>query len=241
MTPLTVCCFKWKTPHYRSIFGPETVNVLRAMVRRHYPKPHEFVCITDDPTGIDRDIRIVPLWKDFASLVSPYGRHQPSCYRRLKLFSPEAGTLIGPRFISIDLDTVIVGDLRPIFDRPEDFIIWGETDPRSHYNGSMFMLTAGARRRVWDEFDPVRSPQQAKAAGNFGSDQGYLSWKLGPGETKWTLVDGVYSYRIHIQKNHDVLPPDARIVMFHGGTDPWSTRAQDIPWIRRHYQRQVAA
>lgn len=234
---LTICCFKWHVPHYRSHFGPQTVNVLRAMVRRHYRDPYEFVCVTDDPVGIDPDIRIVPLWSDFATVRSPYGTHQPSCYRRLKLFSLEAKTLIGERFVCLDLDTVIVDDMRPVWNRSEDFVIWNEIDPRSYYNGSMFLLTAGAREQVWTKFDPKTSPQRAKDAGRFGSDQGWISYILGPDEAKWTVTDGVYSYRAHIQRGDGQLPANARITMWHGSLDPWSAYAQNIPWVRQHYRR----
>jgi hypothetical protein len=51
---LSVVTWRWKPRRgYRSSFGPETVNVLRSMVRRWYPKPHRFICVTDDPAGIE--------------------------------------------------------------------------------------------------------------------------------------------------------------------------------------------
>jgi hypothetical protein len=233
---LTVVTFKWNTPGYRSYFGPKTVNVLRSMVRRNYPHGHEFVCVTDDRTGIDADIRIVPLWSDLRELKSPHGGHNPACYPRLKLFSEEAVTLIGHRFVCLDLDTVITGDLSALWNRPEDFIAWKEQDVRSFFNCSMFMMTAGARPQVWNTFDPKTSPAAAKAAGRFGSDQGWISHCLGPNEAKWTQADGVYSYRVDIQKNRNVLPSNAKVVMFHGGTDPWVRNAQQIDWIRRCYR-----
>jgi hypothetical protein len=234
---LDIVCFKWKPKHrYRSHFGPDSVNVLKRMLQRHYKCPHRLTCVTDDPSGIDSDVRIVPLWSDFADIPSPHGLHQPSCYRRLKLFSPEAKDLIGPRFVSIDLDTVITGDLAPVFNRQEDFVAWGETDKRSFYNGSLLLMTAGARPQVWDRFDPKRSPEDAMRAGRFGSDQGWLSHCLGKGEAMWGCKDGVYSYRIHILPNRNALPPDARMVMFHGRQDPWSPESARVPWIREHYR-----
>lgn len=234
---LTIVTWKWHPPAgYRSTFSPETVNVLRRMVTRHYPHPHRFVCVTDDPAGIDGAVEILPLWQDLADLPSPHGGHNPSCYRRLKAFAADAGALFGPRFVSIDLDTVIVGDMTSIWDRPEDFVIWGETDPRSFYNGSMFLLRAGTRRQVWDDFDPAVSPQQAKAAGKFGSDQGWISYCLGPGQAMWGRADGVYSYRVHLVPRRGRLPADARIVMFHGHQDPWGPEAQRLAWVREHYQ-----
>ncbi len=172
-------------------------------------------------------VEIVPAWNDFVGIPSPYGAHQPSCYRRLRAFHPDIAATLGDRFVSLDLDTVITGDVRPLWDRPEDFIAWGETNPKSYYNGSMFELRAGARPQVWTLFDPKRSPAAAKAAGNFGSDQGWLSHCLGKGEPTWTTQDGVYSYNVHLRNKTTTLPANARIVMFHGGTDPW---------VREHYR-----
>ena len=232
-----VVCFKWQTKGYRSTFGPDTVNVLKNMVRRHYPRTPRIVCVTDNPKGLDSEIEAVPLWPDFADIPSPHGGRNPSCYRRLKVFSPEAREWFkAERFVVIDLDTVIMGDLTPLWERPEDFVIWGETNPRSYYNGSMFLMTAGARRVVLETFHPRRSPAAAKAAGKFGSDQGWISFCLGPGEATWRTTDGVYSYNVHLRNHANKLPPDARVVMFHGAHDPWSQMAMAIPWVREHYR-----
>ena len=83
----------------------------------------------------------------------------------------------------MDLDTVIVNDITPLFDEDVDFRIWGESDfPQTQWmNGSLWMLRLGARPQVWTRFDPRTSPQEAKLAGARGSDQGWLSYVLGRG------------------------------------------------------------
>lgn len=233
---LTVCVFKWHKPGYRSKFEAEHVLIMRNMVARHYQKPHRFVCITDDATGLD-EVETIPLWDDHKDVPSPHGRGNPSCYRRLRLFAKDAADIVGPRFVAVDLDTVIVGDMSPIWDRNEDFIIWGETNPKSFYNGSMWEMTAGARSQVWEKFDPVESPRMALKAGRFGSDQGWISHVLGPQEATWGRQDGVYSFRVHIYPvAGQKLPSNAKIVMFHGKTDPSSYDAQKIGWVRENYR-----
>jgi hypothetical protein len=234
---LSVVTWLWPPPAgYRSTFTPEHVNVLAKMVARHYPRPHRFLCVTDLTAGFDAAIEVIPDRHDFANVPNPYGGRNPTCYRRLRLFAPDAGATFGERFVSLDLDTVITGELAPLWDRPEDVVFWADTNPTTFYNGSMMLLRAGTRPQVWTTFDPKRSPQQAKAAGRFGSDQGWISYCLGKGEAKWTAADGVYSFRLHVASKKQ-LPPNARVVMFHGLHDPWMPHVQQQhPWIREHYQ-----
>lgn len=235
---LSVVTWKWHpTTPYRSTFSAASVNVLRRMVARHYQQPHVFRCVTDDPRGLDTGIEVVPLWRDFAEVPNPGGSKKPSCYRRLKAFAPEIAAVFGERFVSLDLDIVLTGDVAPLWDRPEPFVIYGDTNPRTHYNGSMWLMTAGARRQVWDRFDPRTSPGKTRAAGVQGSDQGWISYVLGGGEPKWSTADGVYSFRNHIQTTGGRLPSDARIVVFHGKFKPWDAAVlARYPWVRSHWR-----
>lgn len=229
----------WPAPKgYRSTFGPAQVNTLRRMVARHYAAPHRFCCVTNVPGAYDADVEVVPDRQDFATLHNPHGRNNPSCYRRLWMFAPEARAVFGERFVSLDLDCVVTGDLASLWNRREDFVAWGDTNPLkgSHYNGSMLLMTAGARPKVWTDFHPLRSPALAKKAGCFGSDQGWISYCLGPREAKWTKADGVYSYRVHLASATG-LPANAKIVFFHGHHDPWDADVRrQHPWVREYYQ-----
>jgi hypothetical protein len=247
---ISVVCFKWKPPPgYRSAYGPEQVHTLRNMVARHYPEAHRFICVTDDPTGLDAGVEVVPLWDDHAELKNPSFKDGPNCYRRLKMFAREAGTVFGERFVCLDLDTLITGDLRPLLNRTEDFIAWKNPNVMWPYNGSMFMLTAGARPDVWESFNPITSPAISNSAGCRGSDQGWMSYVLGRGEATWDRCDGVWSYQDHIikrvvyrgkvlsRKQKIQMPAGARIIMFHGMFDPWSQKAHDLtPWVAEHYR-----
>lgn len=233
MRPESVVTWLWRPKQgYRSVFDADKVNVLFRMVRRYYQHAIRTICVTDIPRGLDKDVEVVTAWNDYADIPSPHGAHNPSCYRRLRAFDPDVGTVFGQRFAMLDIDTVIVRDITPLWERTEDFVAWGETDPRSYYNGSMMLMTAGARAKVWTDFDPKTSPREAKAAGKFGSDQGWISHCLGKGEARWTTADGVYSYNVHLKKHPAELPADARMVMFHGGLDPWSPGAQKLAWVR---------
>ncbi len=235
--PLTVVTFKWRNPGYRSTFGPETVNALYAGFDRFFRKSFRMVCVTDDADGIDPCIGIEPLWDDHAGIPSPNGNGNPSCYRRLKMFAPEMREVFGPRVLWIDLDVLPVGDITPLFDRPEPIVLLPTPEAHVPFNGSMVLMDTGAFPEIWTEFDPKSSPKRALAANCHGSDQGWLSycfkdrhpatWAEGPGG------DGIYTYRRHIEPNGGVLPDDARLVLFHGRQDPWSQEAQAHDWVRR--------
>lgn len=237
---IDVICWKWRPTfrNYRSQFGALQVNTLRSMVARHYQKPHRFSCITDDPTGLDSRVRVIKLWRDHEKLISRHGANNPSCYRRLRVFARDAGELIGPRFVSLDLDAVILGDLTPIFDRTEDVVLWEGQAGRNFYNGSMFMLTAGARPQVWETFDPPIAVHAAARAGFVGSDQAHICNVLGGGEATWSAADGVYSWRNHIRRHPRAVPGNARAVFFHGTAgDPWSPAVQNAaPWVKEHWR-----
>lgn len=240
MLPETVITWMWKAPpNYRSSFGAHQVNTLQRMVKRNYAHPHRFVCVTHETNGLDASVEVVKPWDDFKDLLNPHGGRNPSCYRRLRAFHPDIASTFGARFVSLDLDCVITADLMPLWDRPEDFVIWGDTNPKTAYNGSMFLLSAGARRQVWERFDPQRSPSLSYQAGCFGSDQGWISYCLGPNEVRWTKADGVYSYRNELMNKPEFIrepPENARAVFFHGPGDPWQAQIQNKHrWVRRHY------
>lgn len=229
---LSVVCWKWGRPGYRSTFAAQHVNALARQVDRHYQRPHRFICVSNDPIGIDSQITVIQDDADFDNVPSPHGGGAPTCYRRLRLFRPDAGRWFGERFVSLDLDTVIVGDCVPLWDRPEDFVIYDDPlYPGRQYCGAMLLLTAGARPQVWTDFDPRVSPRQALASGKRGSDQAWISYKL-PGEATWGPKDGVYSYRKHIAPKGGALPAGARLTVWHGAQDPWGEAGQRLAWVR---------
>lgn len=239
---IRVVAWLWRDEGYRFNrlfrYGPRHVNILAAAVRRNLTLDHEFVCITDDPEGLNPAIRVVRLWDDWRGL--------GGCYTRLRAFAPDMAEIIGPRFVWMDIDCVVTGNLDPLFDRPEDFVIWSNGVSNNPYCGSMVMMTAGARQRVWRDFDPATSPMRAKRY--VGTDQAWIASKLGRGEAVWTRRDGVLS-RYHTglmdskllgragRIGRKELPAGARVVFFHGPVDPSQPTLQEhFPWIREHWK-----
>ena len=218
---LTIVTWLWKGSAWRSCYAAEHVNALERMVAANLTIPHRFICVTDIPEGIN--CPTVPLdWE----IKTNTPERQANCYRRLKAFSEDSRSWLGDRFVSIDLDVVVMKDITPIIDRPQDdfVILEGTAAP---YNGSMWMMDTGCRRKVWDDFVPDSSPQKVQALSNqaggrryYGSDQAWISAKL-PHEKMWTRKDGIYQFQADIDKGLP-FPADARMVFFAGGMKPWS-------------------
>jgi hypothetical protein len=218
-----VCTWLWKQDGMRTRYTARHVNVLANMVARNLSPPHEFVCFTDQPEGIA--CKTLPL-PATPSVNWPASR--PNCFRRLWLFSKEAAEIFPGRIVNLDLDAVVCGPLDPLYDRPEDFVGWRDPYRPRQYNGSMWLLTAGSRTKVWCEFKGNAS--LARMQGRFGSDQGWLSATL-PNEATWTDANGVLSYKSNVRKRG---PNGARIVFFHGQPKPWDLPKE--PWIKEHYR-----
>ncbi len=255
---LNIVTWKWKQPpnpprnkRKPCEFSAKHVNTLYNMVSRHLHIPFNFICITDDPEGINPDIKIIPIWKDYLDV--------HGCYVRLKAFSDEAKHFLGSKFVSFDLDCVITNNITPLLDRDEDFMIWEDREKRrTPYCGSLWMHKPGTHTHIWNNFDINQSMKKTREAGFVtGTDQAYLSYKFYSNVATWTKEDGIYNFKIHIMKKqvyrrtrrdvrykkefvelHDgQLPEDARIVFFNGtNVDPSLPSLQEkYPWIKEHW------
>lgn len=226
---LQIVLWKWANPNKLHIifdFSPDAVNALARQLAQHLSIPHDVVCITDNPSGIDSAIRVLPLWEDHAEL--------GGCWRRLRAFSPDMAQVIGPRFAWIDLDSVIVGSMDEVLGRSEDLVLYRSNSvANTPYNGSMLLMDAGARAQVWDRFDPLTSPALVKQAGLTGTDQAWISYVLGPHEAVWDANDGVMHFKRDCVPD---LPDHARIVFFPGPQKMHLPNARShAPWIEERF------
>ncbi len=234
MTRLTVICFLWRTTDGRHNhlyeYDAGYVNTLRSMLQRHLSLPHELVCVTDDPDGLHPDIRWVP--------TPAQVKDWPGMLRRLVIFRPDAAELFGKRILLMDLDVVILRDITPLVDRPEDFVTW---EPRlyyalkgqySRYNTGFLLMDAGARPQVWDEFSLERAQRELGAIHEGVVDeQAWITHILGPDETVWAWDGDVRSVRATPD------PQSARIVFFNGPRAPGMAAMQaEYPWIEKNWR-----
>lgn len=229
---LTIVLWKWNDKRWPTRYKAEHVNTMAAMISRNLKVPHRIICVTDDDRGIDQDIGIMPLWDDLSDI--------GKCYRRLKAFDKSLSKQFGERFLSLDLDSVVVNDLTGLLDGIENvtFKAAKDTQPPTPYNGSMFYLKSGFHSDVWDTFDPDIAPALAARKGYCACDQAWMGVVLGENMPVWTQNDGVKSFRNDvIQKQSGILDPNDRIVFFHGNRKPWEPEVQArFPWIPTHYK-----
>ena len=265
---LKIVTWKWDAGNHpkKGIRYTEAhVNRLHSMLRRHLHIPFELVCLTDKSDGIDPEIRVEPLWKEFSRL--------PGCFRRLKIFSKEAEQVVGSRFVCMDLDVVIVDDVTDLFNRDEEFIIWGEHHRKTPYCGSFFAMDAGCREKVYTSFDIKKYPPNANGRYPYGTDQDHITSQLYPFEPMVTSKDGVYGFNFSARRwtkgactpsskykrgkykkllaeyvpnkkelgrntfvGNGSLPANARMIFFNGKFDPSQPQTQkEYPWIRENW------
>ena len=241
---LKVVTWKWSPPKgYRSNFDGSQCTMLYEALQRNSTVPFEFIVITDNPADVDNSIKTVPLW---ANPAPHYGSHtRPNCFVRLKMFSEEMKNIVqGDRILSLDLDTVITGNIDHILKDESNFKIWYVDGEKSPCNGSMILHKLGTRPDIWTKFnpqavDPICAYRKSKQL--VGSDQAWIAQNLNADTKFFGKVDGVYSFRCHIKPfDRGRLPGDTKIVFFHGEHDPWHKDVQiKYPWVRQHYRRNT--
>lgn len=206
---LTICCVKVGT-----LYPPVYVNRLAAMVRSHVTIPHEFVCITEDRTGIDNCIVCV-------DPPDPW----PGWWAKVSLFRPRV-----TRILYFDLDTVLLDncDFLAAYNGP--FAILQDFYRLGHAYGSALMSLAPGNYAS-HVFESFTWPPPTGLHG----DQNWLEEQL-PHADLWQEMypSKIVSYKVHVQKRGAV-PPGASIVCFHG-----HPKQTDLPrghFLRREWER----
>ena len=238
--PVTFVTWKWRGNDPQRQFLSEHVNVLAAMLQRHYHAPYQLACLTDDPVGLDGSIEVYALPETKGDRLGPPrqggSKLFPSCYRRLWLFSEEAREL-GVRLVLLDIDCIILEDITALIQgKTAGFVGWCDVSfGWSKIAGGFWALTAGSHVEVWERFDPRISPALAEEAGHQGSDQAWLSYMLHPPKQVWTSKDGVIKIN-WLQKSGRHPPEGIKIVFTIGTAPPWDYAMQvGHRWIADHY------
>lgn len=259
MTHPNVVTWLWTAPDggstmygARKIPTIDHVNRAHSAWRRNWPDfQGRFLVVTDQLQGFDDGIEAIPIWQDLRQ----YGK----CYLRLRLFDPALIPVLGEDVISIDLDAVITGDLRPLFENEtEPFRIWKiKRESRSELCGSLWRLRIGWRPDIFTAFNPEIALQLRNTHGLIGSDQAWMAYKLGGDVPGWGEADGIFSFRFHAgsvgqagfsprarrmlarqQADFPKRLARSRIWFFHGpDLDPSLTHLHlHHPWIAQHWR-----
>ncbi|PZQ66008.1 MAG: glycosyltransferase [Variovorax paradoxus] len=216
-----ILCMKWGTK-----YGPHYVNRLYAMVRRHLSGDFNFVCLTDDPTGVRPEVQCLPI-PPLAIELAPGQRD--GAWKKLTTFEADLHGLKGTALF-LDLDVVVVGPLDDFFTQPGQFLIihdyprfwrFGE---RIVGNSSVYRFEIGAHADVLANFRAHTDAMRAK----YRNEQDYLSHFLhAQGKLSYWPAAWCPSFKYHAipawPTNHwkpPFVPKGARIVIFHGEVNP---------------------
>jgi hypothetical protein len=236
---VNVICMKWG-----SLYGPEYVNHLANMVRRHLGRPHRFVCFTDDCTGLAANVEALPL---------PAVRREGTkgrFWNKLGIFSNPLADLTGP-VLWLDLDLVIVDHIDCFFEVPGDFCIIQEFENkvgRTGGNSSVCRFTAGAHAYILEQF--YRNPVGNDA--RYQGDQDLITASVNP-LTYWP-TEWCRSFKKHCLPpvprcyfQRPAIPAGARIIVFHGHPNPPDAirgclvrggikYCRPTPWVAEHWR-----
>ena len=216
-----ILCMKWGTK-----YGPEYVNRLYGMVRRHLGGDFNFVCLTDGANGIRPEVKCLPI-PPLNLQLKPGQRD--GAWKKLTTFEADLHGLRGTALF-LDLDVVVVGSLDDFFTQPGDFLIihdyprfwrFGE---RIVGNSSVYRFELGAHADVLAYFRGHMEEVQKQ----YRNEQEFLSHFLHKqGKLRYWPAAWCPSFKYHgiprWPTNYwraPFVPPGARIVIFHGEVNP---------------------
>lgn len=213
MARLIVSTWAWG-----SKYGAYYLDRLASGVARHLSEPHDFRIFTPEPE--DEHLTRIP-----------------GCFARLRAFDPawqaRQGIKPGDRLVCLDLDLIITGSLDGLFTRPEPFVILQGVNSSNPcpYNGSAWMLAAGYRPDVWDDFS-IEAARKVPFD-SFPDDQAWFAAKM-PDAGAFSDRDGVFAFQKPGWPKGEQLPKGARLVAFPGRRDP--SGFQHLDWVKEHWR-----
>ena len=219
---VNILCVKWGDR-----YSAEFVNILFRSVKRNLTKKHRFFCVTEDSSGLDEAIQIIPFPEN-----PGVQRGWPDVLVKLMVFADGFGDLYGPTLF-LDLDVVIMGELDVFFDYyPEDFCIihdWNSWQRRLFNtrpalgNSSVFRFFAGKSSTVYERF--VEEMADAENTAVFSTEQSFMTYAMGDKRRWWPehwVVSFKESCKPTFPTNYWITPSrpkDCRILVFHGRPD----------------------
>ena len=239
--PISVLTLKWGDR-----YGPEFVNRLFRGVSANLHREFKFFCFTDNESGLDPGIETRPL----PEIELPES-HQRTTWLKLGFFTDDQPGIEGD-CLFLDLDILIIGGIDCFFDfmPGKRCIIHNWKQGQQIFkkrpnvgNSSIVRWRANTMQFAIDKFYSERD----WALANFAPPQTYLTYALG--EKYWWPDEWARSFKRHAVPGFPFnlvrqpsLPPDTRILVFHGRPDPDEAlpgfragklhrRTRPAPWI----------
>lgn len=233
-TKRKVVCLK-----YGNKYGPEYVNKLYSMVSRNLTLEHEFICFTENTSGINKDIKTQPLPSDLGLT---------GWWFKPLFFNPEL--IPDSSILYLDLDLIIFRNIDNLFAyKPEKFCIIRDFNRYviknySKFNSSVFRLESGQQSQVYYEF--MKNSQSISR--RFAGDQDWIRHAVKTNYEYWP-DEWIQSYKWEMRNKprmtkdssgrrnwHEpgepVIKPETSIAVFHG--DPNPSTCID-PWCKKHW------
>jgi hypothetical protein len=234
-------CTKWGTK-----YPSAEVNRLYRALARVSTGPFTLHCVTDDPQGIQPEVRVLPI-PDLPVIGNEVMNRG---WRKLSLFSPSLRSQIGGKVLYLDLDVVLLKPLDEFFVGSSFVVIRDYKRLRWRNlrtgNTSVFLYDADRDYGVYDRL----LEQGPSVRRRFRNEQEFLTdviWRQGALQywpSKWCA-----SYKYHCVPPFPVslwrepaAPPDARILVFHGRPKPleavqgvgakWYRPMKPAPWLQ---------
>lgn len=217
-----VLCMKWGNKYPSS-----DVNRLHRMVRAYLSLPYRFVCLTDDPVGIDSQIEIFELPK--LKLPNEIERG----WKKLLLFQSPLFNVTGTALF-LDLDIEIVDTIDDFFSFPGDFCIIRDWKKGWHGvgNSSVFRFEVGQHSGILDTY----KRESILIAKRFRNEQEFISNSIRDltfWPKEWCVsfkYDCIPIFPLNLFQTPKI-PPNAKIIAFHG--HPKVTEARNSYWTLR--------
>ncbi len=245
-----VICMKWGTK-----YGAEYVNRLYNMVSRHLSLPFQMVCLTDNPEGIDSNVKCYPIPELQFPQSVPTNLPERG-WKKLTTFKPELYDLKGIALF-LDIDIVIVDNIDCFFTYQaayEDSVViirdW-KKPWRMVGNSSVYRFKVGQNTypnllaNFEQNFDTIR--------GQVRHEQAYLSNYLREHHhLEYWDKDWCVSFKYQCVQPFPLslvvppkLPAGAKMVIFHGEVNPpdaivgrsgkWYRKVLPTPWIKDYW------
>ena len=224
-------------------YGADYVNTLESMVRRNCTMSFEFVCFTDDPTGINSTVRTMPL-------SNAYG--VAGWWHKPLLFNPDNPVGIrGDTILYMDLDVIVFKNIDKLLTYEQGkFCVIRDFNRSANpqwqkFNSSVVRWQIGQHPQIYNDFIRTAASQVRR----FHGDQDWLyaqvrkDFEFWPDEWimsyKWEMrkrppmirrPDGIRDF---VSPGVPTVKPETSIAVFHG--DPNPKHCAD-PWCKENWK-----